>query len=54
MVIVAGLVSLNDGVVQRRGRTAFSGDLGGDALIRSWRAAAGSTRMVARTGPACR
>ena len=31
-VVVRELVGLDDGVVERRGRAAFSGELGGDAL----------------------
>ena len=31
-VVVGELVGLDDGVIERRGRTAFAGELGGDAL----------------------
>ena len=35
-VVQGGAVRANDRVVERRNRTAFAGDLGGDALERSW------------------
>ena len=31
-VVIRKLVGLDDGVIERRGRAAFSGELGGDAL----------------------
>ena len=33
IVLVGGAVSLDDGIIQRRCRIAFAGDLGGDALV---------------------
>ena len=32
IAVVAGAIALNDGVVERRGRAAFAGNFGGDAL----------------------